>query len=884
MLVIFSMLMPAGAPVQGADQPPQDPPPAGFPAPATAPIESPVVARVYYSGRADLDKLAGMLDIWESHPDQGYVLAMLSPSRFASLAAEGYRIEIDLGKTALLSQVNTPLPGQTNGIPGFPCYRTVEETYTSMAALATDHPNLASWNVIGQSWDKAKPGGPTGYDINVLVLTNKARTAPKPKFFLMAEIHAREYTTAETAARFAEYLVNNYGSNPDVTWLLDYNEVHILPMTNPDGRKFAETGIEWRKNTDNDDGCTTPNLYGTDLNRNSSFKWGGAGSSSNPCDEIYHGPVAGSEPETQAVQNYVTSILPDLRGPADTDPAPDTYPGLFLTLHSYSDLVLYPWGWTNTPAPNMTGLATLGRKFGYYNHYTVEQSIGLYPTTGTTDDWAYGTLGVPAFTFEMGTAFFQDCSYYENTIYPDNFKAILYGAKTTRMPYKLSGGPEVINLAATPPAVKQGASFTLAGRGDDTRYSSGETTFNIIAARYSVDTPSWDPAAVTYPMQPADGAWDSKTEDLTATVSTSGWSAGRHQLFVEAQDASGAWGVPTAIFVDIATFGLNLTPAADAQEVARGASATYSLRVTNTGNAADTFSVGTASTLGWAVTAPASVGPVQPGVYQDFTVGIAVPADVTGITPDVTTVTLTSSGDNSQAAASTLTTTAMLYNFTLAPASATGMDTPGKTVTYHLTLTSTGALADSYSLQTASSLGWTVTAPASLGPVQPGENEDVEVSVTIPPGYTGSTPDVTTVTVTSSNNPGKVHTAALTTTVSLYGVGLAPDTTAQNALQGKQVVYRVLVTNEGVFTDTFTVTVTGGEWAGSLPAVIGPLSSKGGTTLYVVVTVPAGTPVGTKNVLTLTFTSQNSPATVKSVILTTTVISPYQAFLPVVRR
>ena len=125
-----------------------------------------------------------------------------------------------------------------------------------MQTLALNHPNLATWIDIGDSWDKLTAGGPAGYDIYALDLTNKITPGPKSTFFLMAEIHAREYVTAETAARFAEYLVSNYGIDPDITWLLDYYHVYIVPMTNPDGRKLAESGDWWRKNTDSDDGCT----------------------------------------------------------------------------------------------------------------------------------------------------------------------------------------------------------------------------------------------------------------------------------------------------------------------------------------------------------------------------------------------------------------------------------------------------------------------------------------------------------------------------------------------------------------------------------------------------------------------------------------------------
>ncbi len=158
----------------------------------------------------------------------------------------------------------------------------------------------------------------------------------------------REYATAELATRFAEQLVAGYNVDPDITWLLDYTEIHILAHANPDGRKMAETGQSWRKNTDRDDSCNVPSSWGVDLNRNSSFKWKMGGSSANACDLTYHGPAMKSEPETQAIEDYATAIFGDQRGPNDTDVVPATTAGLFISLHSYGGLVLYPWGWTTT--------------------------------------------------------------------------------------------------------------------------------------------------------------------------------------------------------------------------------------------------------------------------------------------------------------------------------------------------------------------------------------------------------------------------------------------------------------------------------------------------------------------------------------------------------
>jgi uncharacterized repeat protein (TIGR01451 family) len=516
--------------------------------------DRPVVARVHFADQADLNELARSLDIWEVDHEAGQLIAYLLPEQYFTLQHAGYQVEVDARRTARLDHVFEPLPGQIAGIPGYPCYRTVEETYTDMQALALNHPNLAQWVDVGDSWEKVMPDGQPGYDLYVLRLTNSAIPGPKPRFFLMAEIHARELTTAELAARYAEYLVENYGTDPDATWLLDYHEIHILVMANPDGRKHAEAGASWRKNTDSDDGCSNPNYWGTDLNRNSTFHWGGAGT--DPCGSTYQGPSAGSEPETQSMQTYVSGIFPDRRGPGDDDPAPLDTMGVFITLHSYSRLVIFPWGWSPNPSPNHQGMETLGRKFGYFNGYEVCQSGEpgcIYSTTGTSDDWAYGELGVPAYTFELGTQFFQGCSMFEDTILPNNMPALLYAAKAARLPYVDPSGPEVLNVTATPTTTMRGQPIQLTATADDTRYDSNgwgsEPVQEIAAARYSIDTPLWHSGAVSVTMNAADGAFDETVEGLVATIDTSNLELGRHILFVESQDADGNWGVDSAVFL-----------------------------------------------------------------------------------------------------------------------------------------------------------------------------------------------------------------------------------------------------------------------------------------------------------------------------------------------
>ena len=524
-------------------------------APATQPQgQGPWVVRAHYVDRQMVNDLAAWLEPWEVHHDEGYLVVAVDHAGYDRMLEAGFHLEIDQRLTDELNQPRAMLPGQTSGIPGYPCYRTVEETFTTAQLIVAAHPHLASWIDVGDSWAKTESGGNPGYDLRVLRLTNSAVPGPKPKLFLMASVHAREYTPAELATRFAEYLAQNYDTDPDVTWLLDYHEIHLLLQANPDGRKMAEAGYFWRKNT-NENYCSPTSSYrGADLNRNFEFQWACCGGSSgSECDELYRGPVPASEPETQAVQNYVRSQFPDQRGDDLGDPAPDDATGIFLDLHSYGRLVLWPWGFVGTPAPNGTALQTLGRKFAYYNGYEPEQAYGLYLTDGTTDDFAYGDLGLAAYTFELGTWFFEECDIFENAILPGNLPALLYAAKVVRTPYQTPAGPDVLNLSISPQGGLPGEGMSLTATIDDTRYEGSEPTQTIAAAEYYVDAPPWvtTPSSAAQPMTAADGSFDQPVEGVEALLDTSTLSGGRHILFVRGQDADGHWGAVSAVFFNL---------------------------------------------------------------------------------------------------------------------------------------------------------------------------------------------------------------------------------------------------------------------------------------------------------------------------------------------
>jgi len=510
-----------------------------------------MIVRIKYRNIEEFSELINTLDVWEVHHDQSYIIALVSQEKLINLKESGKLVEVDYRRTSQINNRMIYSNGQVHGIPGYSCYRTVEETYQDLVQLTLDSPNLATMIDIGDSWEKIVTDGSFGYDLKVIKITNSIMPGPKPTLFLIATIHAREYTTGESAIRFAEYLVNNYNNLAEIHWLLDYSEVHILAIANPDGRKIAETGVYWRKNTDNDDGCTDSQRWGTDINRNFSFKWSVTGSSFNPCDETYHGPLFASEPETSSVQSYARTLFSDQRGDSDYDPAPLTKSGVVVSLHSYGELILWPWGWSSNQSPNHAHLKELGDKFAYYLDYTPQQASQLYPVSGSTDDYTYGELGVASYAFELGTMFFQDCETFEAEIYPDLQSTLVYAIKSTRLPYINPAGPEVTEIHLDKKEVNRGEHINVEAIANSSLTYSNDSQGFISGVNYTLDSPSWITDTISFEMESMDGEFNSQVERAIASIDTTTLAIGRHILLVEGQINYDTWGVPSAEFFSV---------------------------------------------------------------------------------------------------------------------------------------------------------------------------------------------------------------------------------------------------------------------------------------------------------------------------------------------
>jgi carboxypeptidase T len=186
----------------------------------------------------------------------------------------------------------------------------------------------------------------------------------KPTIFLLGCLHAREWGSPDILISFIEQLQDAYAANTGITigpatyaaadlkTLVENFDIIVFPQANPDGRNYSmtqdnpttetNTDMMWRKNRR----TQAPNsgvgdCVGVDLNRNFDFLWDfpkyfapsgqtGIEDSTNPCDhDLYNGPAAFSEPETQNVKWIFDNF---------------TNVGFFMDLHSYSGLVMYAWG------------------------------------------------------------------------------------------------------------------------------------------------------------------------------------------------------------------------------------------------------------------------------------------------------------------------------------------------------------------------------------------------------------------------------------------------------------------------------------------------------------------------------------------------------------
>ncbi|ORZ39835.1 hypothetical protein BCR44DRAFT_1216412 [Catenaria anguillulae PL171] len=233
---------------------------------------------------------------------------------------------------------------------------------------------------------------------DIVALKLGAPGTNKPQVYVEALLHAREWAGTVTAQYLIYQLLEQSESNEEIKQMLKTVDIHIVPLVNVDGYVWAQAGNRlWRKNRrrNRDDS------FGVDLNRNFPFRWGTGGSSTIPRADTYRGRSAASEPEVQAVQRYYATLTRAVAG---------------LDIHTFSQLILRPWGDIEADSPHEAQYKALGDQMReiikgvHGKEYTSIKSIELYPTSGTASDFFYSetkvdTAGKPikpvGYTFEL---------------------------------------------------------------------------------------------------------------------------------------------------------------------------------------------------------------------------------------------------------------------------------------------------------------------------------------------------------------------------------------------------------------------------------------------------------------------------------------------------
>ncbi len=347
-----------------------------------------------------------------------------------ALASSGVAFDVlieDMSKAYLakpqLSAAERRQIRATNSVQGFEFgsmggFYTLAEAETELDSMRMLYPNLIT---AKQSVGLSREGRNIWM---VKISDNPEVDEAEPEVLYDALHHAREPESLMANIYFMYYLLENYGSDPEVTYLVDNRELYFVPVVNPDGYVYNQStnpngGGFWRKNRRNNGNGT----MGVDLNRNYGHEWGydNTGSSPNSSSDTYRGPSAFSEPETQAMRDFCNSR--DFK--------------LALNYHTYSDLLIYPWGYIAsflTPdSAVFIEYASDMTQFNGYTYGTGDQTVG-YLVNGDSDDWMYGEQTsknkILAMTPEVGSfsdGFWPSQSRIyplaEENVYPNLFAA-----------------------------------------------------------------------------------------------------------------------------------------------------------------------------------------------------------------------------------------------------------------------------------------------------------------------------------------------------------------------------------------------------------------------------------------------------------------------------
>ncbi len=406
------------------------------------------------------------LDITSINPGERTINVLASEKEIEQIKKMGFTTEV------LIDDINS-FAQQLRTSGYLENFRSPAQILAEMNEIVAKYPEIVKLEDIGDSYEKTVDRG--GHDIWVLKISDKVQIQEdEAEVFYFANMHAREIITPEIIMYFMHSLVEKYNKDPYITYLINNRQIYLCPTMNPDGLGYVLSGsnpldqsstdpIWWRKNKsdNNKNNKFDPNSDGVDLNRNFGYEWGRDDNGSSPytSSDTYRGSGPFSEPESQAIRDFVLKHQFKIS----------------ISFHSYSQLWLFPWGYAyNKRTPDHQVFVAMADSCVAYNKYVPQLASDLYIVNGDTDDWLYGEQELKnkifAFTPEVGneaesvgrwTGFFPDTMYIKKQIL-ENQGPLLYLAyaagevpviETQPLPDKEDDGPYQVKATIKPPLV-----------------------------------------------------------------------------------------------------------------------------------------------------------------------------------------------------------------------------------------------------------------------------------------------------------------------------------------------------------------------------------------------------------------------------------------------
>jgi murein tripeptide amidase MpaA len=307
-------------------------------------------------------------------------------------------------------------------------FLNVVEIESALAALNNTYPSLTQLIPLPNTTYEGRAS-------NALLIRGNPGFTCRPALVFVSGVHAREWGGPDILVNLASDLLEAYATNAGLAYggksfsagairsIVDRTDVVVFPDQNPDGRAYsmaAKAGsiqAMWRKNRNPASSGGVATRIGVDINRNYDFLWNfpvtfapNVGPASNdPGNDTFFGTGPFSEPESRNAQ-WLVDQFPKAR--------------YFVDVHSYTGRVMHPWGddqnQTTTPSMSFMSAAWNGQRgisgdtYRDYvpparlaelltaatvmhdgiqavrgENYLTQQGFALYPTSGTSEDWAF---------------------------------------------------------------------------------------------------------------------------------------------------------------------------------------------------------------------------------------------------------------------------------------------------------------------------------------------------------------------------------------------------------------------------------------------------------------------------------------------------------------